>query len=204
MIELTNDILLFESVLPINLMNKLNNLIDDNYELIFNKDSREAKFPFEGLNGRLEIYKFTELFDEFNLFWYNSIENQMYDYYFNYITDREIINGYKEYAKTDWKDIFIQIYNTENESQSLNDIHIDFSGITFVANIKDKYDGGLLTFPKQNISLRLNKGDLVVFPGSHTHPHGVTNLTSGERRVLVGQSMGIKQLHKFGKEYVSP
>lgn len=199
MVEIGNDILLFKNILDSNLLQKLNLLVDQNYEAIFNRDLREAKFPFEGIRGRIELYKFPELFSDFDYFWNLNIENQMFDHYLKYITDQSVVEGYKQHAKTDWKDVFIQIYNDKNTFELNSNIHCDFSGITFVACIDDRYDGGLLVFPKQNIELRLQKGDLVLFPGSHTHPHGVTKLISGERRVLVGQSMGVKQLHKFGK-----
>lgn len=198
--EVAQDILLFENVLPKDFIKKLNDLVDTNYHIIFNKDNREAKFPFEGLRGRVEVYKFPDLLNEFYDFWYNNIENSMYEYYFQYIKNIDVVEGYKKYARTDWKDVFIQVYNNLNELDLANDIHIDFSGITFIANFKDQYDGGILEFPKQDYRLKLNKGDLILFPGYHTHPHGVTKLHSGERRVLVGQSLGIKQLHKFGKE----
>ena len=96
--------------------------------------------------------------------------------------------------------VFIQIYNELNTFELDSNIHCDFSGITFVACIGDSYKGGDLAFPKQDVKINLKKGDLVLFPGSYTHPHGVTKLIDGERIVLVGQSMGVKQLHKFGKE----
>lgn len=198
--EVANDILLFPAILPKNLIGELNELVDTNYETIFNRDLRHATFPFEGIRGRIELYKYETLYNKFNKFWFDIIENQMLDYYFQFLDNKEQIDGYKKHVKTDWKDIFIQVYNEMNTFEINDNVHCDFSGITFVACIGDDYEGGYLEFPKQKVSLKLNSGDLVLFPGSYTHPHGVTKLTGGERRVLVGQSMGVKQLHKFGKE----
>lgn len=198
--EIGSDILCFNKILPANLMDELNQLVDEHYEIIFNRDLKYASFPFEGIRGRVELYKYELILNKFNRFWFDIIENQMLDYYFKWLTDTGQIQGYKQHAKTDWKDIFIQVYNELNTFELNQNIHCDFSGITFVACIADEYEGAYLEFPKQNVSIKLCKGDLVLFPGSYTHPHGVTKLMGGERRVLVGQSMGVKQLHKFGKE----
>jgi hypothetical protein len=198
--ELGNDILLFNKILPNSIIDELNQLVDDNYETIFNRELRYATFPFEGIRGRVELYKYESLYNKFNKFWFDIIENQMLDYYFKFLDNKEQIDGYKEHVKTDWKDMFIQVYNELNTFEINDNVHCDFSGITFVACIGDDYEGGYLEFPKQEVSIKLSTGDLILFPGSYTHPHGVTKLTNGERRVLVGQSMGVKQLHKFGKE----
>ena len=200
MVELGNDILYFKNVIPDEIIKELIDLVEERREIIFNRDLRHAEFPFEGIRGRIEIYKYPELMQNVNSFWYASIENQMYDHYFKYLKDSNQIEGYKKHAKTDWKDLFIQVYNDLNTFELDGNIHCDFSGITFVACLDDNYEGGDLVFPKQNVSVNLKKGDLVLFPGSYTHPHGVTKLISGERIVMVGQSMGVKQLHKFGKE----
>jgi hypothetical protein len=199
MIELTNDILLFENFLDPKLCNDLNRLVDENYEEIFDRELREAKFPFEGIRGRIEVYKFPELMKQFEDFWFSQIEDQMLDYYLKWLPERNRA-GAKAHARTDWKDVFVQVYNDMNTFDFDENVHCDFSGITFVSCIHDKYEGGILKFPKHNVSLKLKKRDLVIFPGLYTHPHGVTKLSGGERRVLVGQSMGVPQLHKFGKE----
>lgn len=197
--EIGNDILLFKKILPTSIIDETNLLIDDNYDVIFNRDLRYATFPFEGIRGRMEIYKYPELMNRFNGFWFSAIENKMFDYYFRWITNKDQIDGYKKHSRTEWKDLFVQVYNDLNTFELDENIHCDFSGITFVSCIHDEYDGGMLQFPKQNVSIKLETGDLVLFPGSHTHPHGITKISGGERRVIVGQSMGAPQLHKFGK-----
>lgn len=197
--EFAHDILFFKNVLPADLTADLNQIVDERYDEIFNRELRPAVFPFEGIRGRVEVYKYPTLFEQFNEFWYSTIEDQMYDHYFQYITQHEQKLEAKRHARTEWKDVFIQVYNDRNTFPLNKNIHVDFSGITFIACIQDGYQGGILDFPKQHISIKLQKGDLILFPGGHTHPHGVSNLTSGERRVLVGQSMGVKQLHQYGK-----
>ena len=199
MVEIGNDILLFNKILPTTLTDELNQLVDDNYQSIFDRELRYAEFPFEGIRGRIEIYKCPELLAKFNGFWFSAIEDRLLNHYFKWITNKSQVEGYKKHNKTDWKDLFVQVYNDLNSFELDQNIHCDFSGITFVACIADEYVGGALEFPKQGVSIRLEKGDLIVFPGTYTHPHGITKLDSGERRVLVGQSMGPPQLHKFGK-----
>ena len=176
MLEIGSDILYFDEVIPEEIINELCSLVDTNREIIFNRDLRYAQFPFEGIRGRIEVYKYPELLEKFNNFWYDKIENQMYDYYFKYLNNLDQIEGYKKHAKTDWKDIFIQVYNELNTFELNSNIHCDFSGITFVVCLNDNYEGGNLVFPKQEVSIKLKRGDLILFPGSYTHPHGVTEL----------------------------
>jgi predicted 2-oxoglutarate/Fe(II)-dependent dioxygenase YbiX len=71
-------------------------------------------------------------------------------------------------------------------------IHWDFSFMTFVGCLSENFDGGLLVFPRQNVEFKLKLGDIIVFPGGITHPHYVTKVTEGQRNVLVGQSLNLK------------
>jgi predicted 2-oxoglutarate/Fe(II)-dependent dioxygenase YbiX len=63
--------------------------------------------------------------------------------------------------------------------------------------LRDDYEGGELCFPRQNESIKLNKGDIVFFPGGLTHPHFVKPTTNGVRDVLVGQILPPVQDHQI-------
>ena len=140
-----------------------------------------------------------DLMNQFNNFWFDKVEDMMMDYYLMHIDDPDVIEGYRLHGQTDWKDLFLHHY-LPDEGNNKNDIHIDFSGLTFIGCLDDKYEGGYLSFPKQNYKIKLGRRDLIIFPGNFTHPHGVSPILSGDRKVVVGQSLGPKQLHKFGKE----
>lgn len=196
-----SDVLLFRKFIPEDLMNVMNKRIDDRYDEIMAREIRFAEFPFEGLRGRIEIYKDEELLNLFNDFWYTMVEDQFQMHYLKYVP-KHTVQAVKDYHKTDWKDLFLQVYNADKFEQSKNDAHIDHSGITIIGCIADEYEGGELYFPKQKVQVKLKKGDLVVFNGSFTHPHGLSPLSEGERRVFVGQSLGPLQYHKFGKKII--
>lgn len=49
----------------------------------------------------------------------------------------------------------------------------------------EDYEGGLLSFKRQGIDVKLGRGDVVVFPSGYTHPHSVTPVTRGLRKTIV-------------------
>ena len=208
MIEVAPDILYFEKYLDRDLTKNALKLLDEKHDEMFDRELRAAQFPFHKMKGRLELYDYPELMDQFNNFWFSKVEDMMLDYYLMHVPHPEgipddvyadAIGGLKLHAQTDWKDVFL-IHYLSDVGNHQNHVHIDFSGFTFIACLDDKYEGGYLELPKQNYKIKLGKRDLILFPGGFTHPHGVTPILSGDRKVLVGQSMGPKQLHKFGKE----
>ena len=196
--EIGADILYFEKFLDRDITNSLISLLDEHEEGMFNKDNHKVTFPFSELKGRLALYNFPNHLKEFNNFWFSNVEDMMLDYYFMFLDDKDTIPECKQVAKTEWKDIFLQVYKPSYFNSS-NSIHIDFSGITFIACLDDDYEGGELNLPKQNVNIKLGARDIIIFPGNYTHPHGLSEVTSGKRRVLVGQSLGNRQRHKFGK-----
>ena len=56
--------------------------------------------------------------------------------------------------------------------------HRDYSAVLC---LNDDYEGGHTIFPKQGVEYSGKKGRIVIFPSGDTHPHGVTEVTSGER-----------------------
>ena len=193
-------ILYFEKYLDRDLTKNALDLLEEKHDEMFDRDLRAAEFPFKQMKGRLELYNYPKLMDQFNKFWFDRVEDMMLDYYLMHVPHPEdVIEGLRSHARTDWKDLFL-IHYLSVDGNHQNHVHIDFSGFTFIACLDDNYEGGYLELPKQNYKIKLGKRDLILFPGGFTHPHGVTPITSGDRKVIVGQSMGPKQLHKFGKK----
>lgn len=46
--------------------------------------------------------------------------------------------------------------------------------LTSICALNDDYDDGIISFPVQNIKIKLNKGDILLFPPYWTHPHFVS------------------------------
>jgi hypothetical protein len=54
-----------------------------------------------------------------------------------------------------------------------------------IINLNDDYDGGIFNFPKQDFSIKLNKGSAIVFPPYWTHPHEVSKVGEGQSRYTI-------------------
>lgn len=55
------------------------------------------------------------------------------------------------------------------------------SGIIY---FNDDYEGGTITFPKYNLSIKPNAGDLIIFPGNMHYAHRVDRITKGVRYAM--------------------
>jgi hypothetical protein len=82
----------------------------------------------------------------------------------------------------------IQRMQTGVELKAHTDQHTDPSiRYATIIYINNDYVDGEIFFPKLNISLRPNPGDLLFFPGDEKHEHGVKHVGEGPiRYVLVG------------------
>jgi len=145
-------------------------------------------------------------FHMFNNFWFSEIEDLYLDHYLSIYnveegvglnSSDETLKGIKEYNKTKWRDVFLLHYNPVNLNSGKKTTHWDFTGLTAVGCLNDDYEGGEIVFPRQNITYRINRGDVIVFPGGLTHPHYVEPVTKGLRDVIVGQSMTLPQDHQI-------
>ena len=72
----------------------------------------------------------------------------------------------------------MHIYNPDLKH---NTPHRDYSSIIY---LNDNYEGGNTIFPNQNYKTTPKAGKLIVFPSGSSHPHGVTEVTSGIRYTL--------------------
>lgn len=56
---------------------------------------------------------------------------------------------------------------------------------TMIFSLNDNYEGGELKFPYFDISIKLTKGSVVIFPPYWTHEHEVTELENGTYRYTI-------------------
>ena len=77
--------------------------------------------------------------------------------------------------------------------------HRDYSSIIY---LNDDYEGGYTIFPNQNYDSIPKAGKLIVFPSGITHPHGVTEVTSGVRYTMAMWFTKQRQ-HLFHTNHIS-
>jgi len=160
-----------------------------------------------GFDGRLDLHiEDKNTFYIFDNFWFSEIESKYLGHYFSTYdvekgiglnSSEETIKQLSKFVETKWRDLFLLHYTPNSLINGEKDIHWDFSGLSMVGCLTDDYEGGKLIFPRQNVTYRLEKGDVIVFPGGLTHPHYVEPVTKGFRDVIVGQSMTLPQDHKI-------
>ena len=191
MINLGYDIFLFKNIFP-------SNLIEDFLALRTSEN-----------NERIDINSVNfELFLKFNE-WFKEIDNNILDEYLSIYdiendiglnATQETIDDLKQFCGARWRDVYTLRYTPTYSNLDIKNIHFDFTNITTVICLDDNYTGGELVFPRQDISVRLNLGDCIVFPGDLRYPHYAQKVTSGMREVLVGQSLTLEQDHKIEYE----
>lgn len=87
---------------------------------------------------------------------------------------------------TEHIDGLIYIYNSDiifNDVKEKNYNMIRNASIIF--NLNDNYEGGVFVFPRQDISFKLKKGSVLIFPPYWTHPHYVTKTEDNTFRYTI-------------------
>jgi hypothetical protein len=56
--------------------------------------------------------------------------------------------------------------------------------LTIVVSLNNDFEGGVYTFPNQNITIKPKKGTAILFPPYYTHPHGVSAIETGKFRYI--------------------
>lgn len=88
--------------------------------------------------------------------------------------ETEVLNPYT---------IFAIKYSSDTQT-SLN-LHRDESYISASIKLNSNYEGGLLEFPDQQWNNQyIGVGDIIIFPGTITHPHRSSELLSGTKYSL--------------------
>lgn len=62
---------------------------------------------------------------------------------------------------------------------------LEFSALVYLNTCGVEYTGGEISFPNQDLKIAPKAGQLVFFRGDVDHPHGVAEVTSGERYTLI-------------------
>lgn len=70
------------------------------------------------------------------------------------------------------------------------DIHVDhgpayISTISIVAYLNDDYEGGELFFPRFNLNIKPEKGDVAIFPSTYIYEHSSKRMVSGTKYSVV-------------------
>ena len=79
--------------------------------------------------------------------------------------------------------IFVVKYSMD--SQTSLELHHDESFISGSVKLNDKYEGGLLEFPRQKFTNEdIKVGQLICWPGKITHPHKSTDITQGTKYAM--------------------
>jgi hypothetical protein len=62
---------------------------------------------------------------------------------------------------------------------------LEFSALVYLNSSGDDYTGGEISFPNQDLKITPKTGQMIFFVGDIDHPHGVAEVTSGERYALI-------------------
>lgn len=124
--------------------------------------------------------------------WMNEASMYFVQDYVDFVKDRvrPLVNNV--YSVSEWETPifgasapFINRYRIGE--QTAMDLHTDVSNITILIPLTDDHEGGEVVFPRQNFSTEgLDAGTALIFPGTITHPHYVTEVTKGTRYSQVG------------------
>jgi hypothetical protein len=57
--------------------------------------------------------------------------------------------------------------------------------LSIIINLNDEYEGGEFHFLKQDVKIKLKKGEGICFPPYWTHPHEVSSVSFGEYRYTI-------------------
>lgn len=92
----------------------------------------------------------------------------------------------QEYLRSEFTDFYtIFAIKYQAGTQTSLALHSDDSYITASIKLNDDYEGGELNFPRQEYTNKdCEVGDVIVFPGSLSHPHECLELASGTKYSL--------------------
>ena len=113
---------------------------------------------------------------------------EVFDQLSNAFTNRFRHNQVQEYLRTEFTDfytIFAVKYAMGEENVTSLGLPCDDSFLTASIKLSDEYTGAELNFPNQDYdNSECEVGDLILFPGSLTHPHESLELASGTKYSL--------------------
>jgi hypothetical protein len=74
--------------------------------------------------------------------------------------------------------------NFVNKSHEIEDYEM-IRNASLIFTLNDDYEGGIFEFPYYNISLKLKKGSVIIFPPYWTHLHQVSNVENNTYRYTI-------------------
>ncbi len=179
--RVADSIWLIESIFPESLAQKIVERID-----------RDSVTDYMSLEDQ------PDLSSDFESFWKGTMDPIVFDYFYETEGERSRLYNhteeerihFRENLEFEWKNVYALNYRKENTVELPKFVHSDFCNFTFSCGLLSttSFEGGELFFPKQNYSSKIERLDLLLFPGGITHPHYTGSVTSGRRINLIGQS----------------
>lgn len=74
---------------------------------------------------------------------------------------------------------------TRRHSDGVREKQTDLRSLSAIVALNSNYDDGIFKFPKQNLQVKLKKGDLILFPPFWTHPHEVSSPSNNTNRFTI-------------------
>ena len=89
-----------------------------------------------------------------------------------------------KFVETKWRDLFLLHYTPNSLINGEKDIHWDFSGLSMVGCLTDDYEGGEMEL-FDDTKIKLNRGEVIIFPSVFMYPHKICEVTKGTRYSFV-------------------
>jgi len=172
------EIFVIDNVIDLSMCDRLKKLIDNN-EVNMEKIIIDKK-----IKNNVECHVFT-------------IDNYL-NYKNNYIYYKYINSVFKKISKSifhkKYKNSGLQfrkIYGRTGqhidgyEINKINDNECMIRKASLILMLNDDYSGGIYNFPNYNISLKLKKGSVILFPPYWTHPHEVSGVGKNNFRYTI-------------------
>lgn len=100
---------------------------------------------------------------------------------------KHIVGGMTKLITGASNGLHADMYNLDGTEikEDKNAKKLKYSGLLYLSEYKKDFDGGILKFPKQNLSIEPKPGLFVFFEGNADHPHEVTEIINGERHAVI-------------------
>ena len=76
-------------------------------------------------------------------------------------------------------------FNTNDNAKHKNNERLIMRNVSAIFSLNDNYDGGEFIFPEFDLSIKLKKGSVIMFPPYWTHLHGTKPLLNDTYRYTV-------------------
>jgi len=159
---------------------------NDDFHYLFDGNKNDSMIITNNLNGLTKIILKKHIDEITELL---SIANNIIKTRNKYLSlDNNVGYNFKKiYGETTQHvDGMLFIYQSDvifNNKQQSNFNMVRCASI--IINLNDDYNGGEFVFPKQDITFKLKKGSILIFPPYWTHPHYVTEPKDKKNRYTI-------------------